>query len=271
MRKYTGILYFAHRMRFFAEISYQGTAYAGWQRQDNALTIQQVIEDALTTLLQERISILGCGRTDAGVHARQFFFHFDMNPQAIDGLEGRLNRFLPKDIAVHRIIPVEHDVHARFDATSRTYQYFLSFVKDPFTRETAYYFPFKDLTKTDLLPRSAELLLNYDSFFPFCKTNSDADHYRCELTQAKWTIDENEAVFTISSNRFLRGMVRLIVGMCLQVGRGKLELNAVREALERQVHLRRSDSAPAHGLHLTAVRYPFLLGQDIGTGTRSSG
>ncbi len=247
-------------MRYFIELAYNGTRFSGWQRQPNDRSVQETIEVALTTLLRQPISIMGCGRTDAGVHASQFFLHFDFEEILAPNLIGRLNKFLGKDIAIRRIFPVAAEAHARFDATARSYAYHLCFEKDPFRQESCYAYLYAKKPDFQLVQAAAQLLLSYDAFFPFCKTNSDAKTMNCQLTKATWEIHpETETwIFHISANRFLRGMVRLIVGMCLQVGTGKIALAEVKAALDEQRRLSKSLSVPPEGLFLTKVVYPFL-------------
>ncbi len=242
-------------MRYIAEVAYIGTLYAGWQRQDGALTVQQVFEDAFSLILREQVEITGCGRTDAGVHAQQYFFHFDTQHGITDQLIHRLNSILPPELAIFAIRHVADTAHARFDAVRRTYQYFITFRKDPLHRDTAYWYARGDMLEREAMQRMAAMLLEYRDFRSFCKTGSDAEHYLCDLSDARWSFEEHKAVFTISSNRFLRGMVRLIVGSALEVGRGRLTIDDVRKALDTQMPVPRAVSAPAHGLHLVRIEY----------------
>lgn len=248
-------------MRYFAELSYNGTNYVGWQNQPNGVAVQAKIESALSTILREDIAIVGCGRTDARVHAKQYFIHFDVSQPIIDNLTNRINKFLPKDIAFKRFIPVADKAHARFDATNRSYEYYIEYYKNPLTTNTAYFFPFAHQLDMKLLQAAAKLLLDYDEFFPFCKANSDAKTMCCEIRTSYWSLDEekDQLVFRISADRFLRGMVRLIVGMCLNVALHKLPLESVQQALDQQVRLEKDLSVPAHGLYLSEVAYDFPL------------
>lgn len=247
-------------MRYFLELAYSGTSYFGWQRQPQQISVQQTLEEALSTILNTPITITGCGRTDTGVHAKQYFAHFDVTDELPQRFTSRLNKFLPKDIAVFRSIAVAEDAHARFHAYHRAYEYRVDLRKNPFGERTAYQFPFYAHLDTELLKAAAQLLLAYDEFAPFCKTNHDAKTLYCNLSRAEWIIDESQhqMVFHIASNRFLRGMVRLIVGMCIRVGLGKISLQSVQTAMERQQPLKGSWSAPAQGLYLTDIRYPFI-------------
>ena len=246
-------------MRYFAELSYQGTRYFGWQIQPGQISVQETLEQAFSTILGVPIAMTGCGRTDTGVHARQYFAHFDCEKALPDAFERRLNKFLPPDIAIHRIVPVHPEAHARFDAFQRSYEYHLSFRKMPFEQNTCYWYGHATRPDRDLVQAAAALLTDYAEFFPFCKSEGAAKTMRCELSRAEWIFDEeaDQWVFHITANRFLRGMVRLIVGMCLNVGLGKTTLDEVRHALDTQTLLKKSQSAPPQGLFLTEVLYPF--------------
>ena len=244
-------------MRYFVELSYRGTDYSGWQRQPNSLSVQQVIEEALALVLRQETPVVGCGRTDTGVHASYYVLHFDSESPVPEWLLYRLNRVLPADIAIHSITAVQPEAHARFDALQRAYTYRLSWRKDPFRTDTAWlYQPAEDFSP-QLLSDAAELLFGYQHFFPFCKTGSDARTMECRLLRSEWEYcpDQGMWLYHIAANRFLRGMVRLIVGMCVNVARKKLSLETVRVALDRQERLVSSESAPPEGLFLTEVCY----------------
>lgn len=247
-------------MRYFAELAYNGTNYYGWQRQPDQKSVQEVLEDALSLLLRTTVEITGCGRTDTGVHASQYFIHFDYEQEFPKEFVRRLNKYLPPDIVVYSIFEVALDAHARYDAHYRSYEYHLDFRKNPFAQHTSYFFPFAERLDLQAMQQAAQLLLSFDEFFPFCKTHTDVKTLRCNLFRSEWEWLETEQklVYHIAANRFLRGMVRLIVGMCLNVGLGKLTLEAVQQALEKQERLSQSWSVPPDGLFLTAVRYPFL-------------
>ena len=242
-------------MRYFVEASFVGTAYVGWQRQPNGLSVQEAIENAMSTVLRNQTQIVGCGRTDAGVHAKQFFFHFDTDDVLPEGFMFKLNRFMPPDIAFKEVSLVEDDMHARFSATSRSYKYYISLRKDPFRQHISYELRFPGTLDFDLMNEAASVLKEYKEFKTFCKQGSDTPHYLCDLTEASWSNSHYRGTFEIRSNRFLRGMVRLIVGMMLQIGRHQLSIDELRHALDDQVQLKKSESAPAHGLHLTGVEY----------------
>ncbi|MBL7829237.1 MAG: tRNA pseudouridine(38-40) synthase TruA [Saprospiraceae bacterium] len=245
------------KSRYFLTLAYRGTHYCGWQTQPNAPSVQETLEMALTTILRQPIEITGCGRTDTGVHARYYVAHFD----AIDALPptflNGLNSLLPEDIAVYGIKEVDSKAHARYDAFERSYQYHLSFRKDPFLTETAWFYPqFKKLDVAKMV-ETANLLPQYTSFLPFCKTDSSTEGYECLLKRAAWEElpDQSGLIFHITANRFLRGMVRLIVGACVQAGVGQIAPVDVQYALDHQKPLKKSLSVPAHGLFLTDVKY----------------
>lgn len=247
-------------MRYFVELAYNGTHYFGWQRQPKQITVQEKIEHAFSTILRTQIAVMGCGRTDTGVHAMQYFLHFDMEGEFPKAFLSRINKFLPKDISIFRIFPVAADAHARFDAYHRAYEYHLTFIKNPFQQETSFLFPFPQRPDMDLMTAAAQLLLEYKEFFPFCKTNTDAKTMICDLKRAEWVLNEdgNGMVFHIAANRFLRGMVRLIVGMSLNVGTGKVTLEELKQAMDTQSRLKKSWSVPPQGLFLKDIKYEFV-------------
>jgi tRNA pseudouridine38-40 synthase len=246
--------------RYFAELAYHGAAYHGWQKQPNGTSVQETIETALAMLLRKPVSTTGCGRTDTGVHARRFFLHFDEMDPLPEDLTERLNRALPPDINIFRIFPVADEAHARYDATSRSYTYHISLQKDPFAQGLAYYFVQAATMDITILQKAADILPAYDDFFPFCKSRGAAKTTKCRITRVAWEFspDGQQLLFHITADRFLRGMVRLIVGMCLNVATGKITLEDVRAALDEQRMIKKSLSVPAEGLFLTEVRYPFL-------------
>lgn len=244
-------------MRYFIELAYNGAAYYGWQRQPHQPSVQETLEQALGTVLRTpMLEITGCGRTDTGVHASCYYAHFDADAPLPENLLSRINKFLPKDIAIRRIIPVADDLHARFDAHYRAYTYYLSAHKDPFRPDTVLYLHHLHQCDTTSMQAAAQLLLSYDHFAPFCKTGSDAKTMHCQLYRSEWIFDDTAWQYHIAANRFLRGMVRLIVGMCLSVGEGKITLDDVRHALDTQTPLPKSLSVAPNGLFLTEVRYP---------------
>ncbi len=246
-------------MRYFAELSYQGSQYCGWQKQPSSPSVQASIEEHLSTIVQKETPIVGCGRTDTGVHARLYYAHFDVEPTLPPNCLHRLNKLLPEDIAIHRILPLSDTAHARFDAHHRAYEYHLHFQKTPFLNNLSYLYPYSQRPDKNKMAAASALLLQYEAFFPFCKSNSDAQTMNCQLTEARWDFtDEGHWVFHIAANRFLRGMVRLIVGMCLNVGLDKVSLEEVTTALDKQERLNKNWSVAPEGLFLTDIRYPYL-------------
>lgn len=247
-------------MRYFAELSYKGTNYSGWQRQDNAISVQEIIEDALSTILNTPIVVTGCGRTDTGVHASQYYLHFDFEGDFPEGFVNRLNKFLPKDIAFRRIFEVDNEAHTRFDATKRSYYYLMDVEKSPFDNELAYFYYAAKKLDINKLNKAAGLLLDFGEFAPFCKTGSDVKTMKCNLFRSEWIFDENQKrfIYYISANRFLRGMVRLIVGSCILVAEDRLTFDALKTSLIQQSPLPKNLSAPAQGLYLSEIEYPFI-------------
>lgn len=243
-------------MRYALILAYNGTNYAGWQRQPNALSVEEVVDTALSTILGEKIKIFGCGRTDAGVHASDYVAHFDFDGEIPPAFERRYNRFVADDIALRGLYLVADDFHARFQASGRTYTYRISLEKDPFNLNTVTALPQYAAADQALMQEAVNLLLDYEAFVPFCKTNSDAFTMNCDLRKATWTFAGNHWIFEVEADRFLRGMIRLIVGMCLRIGVGKLDLAEVKVAMEEQRPLLKPWSAPASGLYLSSIQYP---------------
>ena len=242
--------------RHFIIFSYDGAAYHGWQVQPNARTVQQELEGALATVLREPTPVVGAGRTDSGVNAEQMVAHVDL-PCGCDTaqLKYKLNRILPPDIAVSAILPVKNDAHARFDATARKYSYYVTTVKSPFARRYACRVP-ADID-FDAMNRAAALLSEYTDFTSFSKLHIDVKTNNCKVKYAAWRrIDEVHWVFEIEADRFLRNMVRAIVGTLLLVGRGKLSLDGFRRVIEKKERCAAGDSAVAEALFLTRVDYP---------------
>lgn len=243
-------------MRYFIELQYDGGAYCGWQRQSNAPSVQQTVERALSTLLRTPTEITGAGRTDTGVNASYYVAHFD-TPVAVDDcrqLVYKLNLILPHDIAVLSLTHVVDNAHARFDAVEREYTYFLRSRKSPFHRHAAwqYYVP----VDVDAMNRAAECLLRYDDFTSFAKLNSNNKTNICHVSHALWQRDDEESIhFTIRADRFLRNMVRAIVGTLVDVGRGRYTPEQFEEILLSRDLSRSSAGAPAQGLFLSDVRY----------------
>jgi tRNA pseudouridine38-40 synthase len=242
-------------MRFFFEIKYNGTHYHGWQNQKNAVGVQQVVEEALSKLLREEISIVGSGRTDTGVHCVQQFFHADVEKEfKPTDLAHRLNAFLPRDIAIKNILLVKDDAHARYDAYERSYQYKITRGKDPLLVGYAYYF-FRELN-VPTMEQATALLLGEHDFECFSKVKTDVNHFICDIKQASWNQKGDLLVFTITANRFLRGMVRAIVGTLLDVGNGKLTVRQFQEILRSKDRKKAGMNAPPEGLYLVQVKYP---------------
>jgi tRNA pseudouridine38-40 synthase len=242
-------------LRYFVELSYNGSAYHGWQIQPNAITVQEVLEAALSTILKSTVSIVGAGRTDTGVHAKQMFAHFDFEGDiAKDDLVYKLNSFLPKDIVIHEIIKVKHDAHARFDATSRTYNYRISTSKDAFNFKFAYgvFLPLN----LEAMDDACKILLMYSDFQCFSKTHTDVKTYYCNIKAAQLRKEDGEIIFTITADRFLRNMVRAIVGTLLNIGLGKMDADELHRIIKSKDRSEAGFSAPAHGLYLTEVKYP---------------
>lgn len=216
-------------MRYFLELSYNGTEYHGWQNQPNAISVQEVIEKALSTLLNTNISIVGAGRTDAGVHAKQMFAHFETN-QVIDNLVYKLNSFLPKDIAIHNLFEVKTNSHARFDALSRTYLYRIATKKNVFNFNNAYFV--KQELDLEKMNKASKVLFEYIDFQCFSKTNTDVKTFNCKVMQAEWNKVEDEIHFKVKADRFLRNMVRAIVGTMVNIGLGKIEVEALHDIIQ---------------------------------------
>lgn len=243
--------------RYVLELAYNGTNYAGWQRQPNALSVEEVVDTTLSRILNEKIKIVGCGRTDAGVHASHYVAHFDFSGTFPPFFLKRFNRFLVEDVSVSSLYRVPPGFHARFHATGRSYVYEVALIKDVFRKDTVASLPqLRGQVDQGAMQAAARMLLEYEAFAPFCKTNSDAFTMNCDLTEARWEFRPDHWTFHISANRFLRGMVRLIVGMCIRVGQGKLKLEELRTALDEQTRLPKPWSAPAEGLFLSSIRYP---------------
>ena len=242
-------------MRYFIELSYNGTAYHGWQNQPNAISVQEVIENALSTLKGEPVSIVGAGRTDSGVHAKQMFAHFDTDRQVdCDTLTYKLNAFLPKDVAIHRVFKVKSESHARFDALSRRYLYRLALDKNPFNFDSAYVMQ-KPLD-IDMMNAASKFLLGHKDFQCFSKSNTDVKTYYCNIMEAQWKRVDDELHFTIKADRFLRNMVRAIVGTLINVGLGKITLEDLKAIIISKNRSEAGYSVPAHGLYLTRIEYP---------------
>jgi len=239
--------------RYFLEVSYKGTAYSGFQSQHNANTIQAELEKAVEVLQKIRLTMTGSSRTDAGVHAVQNFLHFDYNGTLHPHFIYKLNAILPPDIVVRDVRVMPDDAHCRFDATSRSYGYYIYRRKNPFLADRAYYFPFR-LDREQLI-RAAAVIMEYNDFTSFSKRNTQVKTFQCEIYESNW-LDQDECfVYKVRGNRFLRGMVRGLVSTMLKVGRNRVTLQEFREIIEARDCTRASFSVPAHGLFLEEVRF----------------
>ena len=245
------------KYRYFIFISFKGTAYHGWQVQPNSETVQKIIEQALSTILGEDISATGAGRTDTGVHALTFCAHFDSSLSDLADtkkLSGRLNRYLPRDISVKGIKKVVDTANARFSAISRTYMYYISLIKDPFTDESAWQLK-RDLN-LDLMNEATRILFRYNDFTSFSKLHTDVKTNNCRILHANWERKGEQLVFTIKADRFLRNMVRAIVGTLVDVGSGKRSPEDFENIIISKDRCKAGFSAPAQGLFLTGIEYP---------------
>ncbi len=242
--------------RYFIQLSYLGTRYHGWQVQPNGNSIQEVLEKSLSVVLRENIAVTGAGRTDAGVHASFYVAHFDSLSNTADTADFVycMNKFLPDDIAIQTIRKVDPEFHARFSAQLRTYLYVISRVKNPFNTWLAYYFPAHlDLEKMNF---AAGILHEYEDFTSFSRLHTDVKTNLCHISVARWEERSGELVFTITADRFLRNMVRAIVGTLIDVGRGKISAEDFRKIIEKKDRQAAGASAPAHGLFLAGISYP---------------
>lgn len=245
-------------MRYFLELQYKGTNYAGWQIQDNAIAVQQKLNEALSVLLQHNTDTIGCGRTDTGVHATQFFAHFNVEEAIADADKFlfSLNGMLPLDISIIDLHMVTEKAHARFDATERSYQYFIYQTKNPFLKDNAMFF--KRSLNIELMNEACKLMMTFDDFSCFSKSNTQTKTNICKITHANWIIDNDLLIFSITADRFLRGMVRAIVGTLLLLGDGKISLVEFEKIIEGKNRSRAGVSVDAHALYLTSIKYPYI-------------
>lgn len=242
-------------MRYFLDISYKGTNYHGWQIQKNAHTLQAEIENALSKLLGTQTPIMGSGRTDAGVHAKQQIAHFDTATSInIEELTFKLNRFFSQDIAINSIVEVDPEAHARFNAEERAYQYFIHQHKDPFKQHSSYYFP-RSLNLEEM-NEAADFLKGTHDFESFSKVKTEVNNFLCTVKEAHWQVENDSIVFHVTANRFLRGMVRALVGTLIEVGQGKLSIQDFVEIIELKDRNVAGMAVPAHGLYLSRIKYP---------------
>ena len=244
-------------MRYFIKLAYNGTHYHGWQYQPNAASVQETMNKAFSVILNTEINLMGAGRTDTGVHAKEMYAHFDLEtPFDIPNIIHKLNSFLPKDIVIYNIFPVDDEAHTRFDATKRTYEYHINTFKDAFLQEQSWYFHQKlDL---DLMNEAAKSLLNHTDFQSFSKVNTDVNTFDCSIFEAYWKQEDGKLIFTISANRFLRNMVRSIVGTLINIGLHKITLDDFESIIESKNRDKAGFSVPAHGLYLTKIEYDYI-------------
>lgn len=255
---FDGELYLCSRMtetkRYFLELSYKGTPFHGWQIQNNAFTVQECLESALSTYLRQPITVMGSGRTDTGVHASMQVCHFDLvNAVPGDNFLKGINSILPREIAVHSILEVKPDAHARFDAVRRSYVYRIIFQKNPFLDQLAWHCYYKpDVEKMNL---AAEALLRHEDFECFSKVHTEVTHFRCQIFSARWEQKDDQLLFHITANRFLRGMVRTIVGTLIEVGTGLRQVEEMDELILSRNRAKAGKAAPAKGLFLSQIEY----------------
>lgn len=246
-------------MRYFLELSYNGKNYHGWQIQPSDISVQQVVQQSLSTILRMPIEIVAAGRTDAGVHASQIFAHMDIDSALNENdLVYKLNSLFPADIAVRQIKRVKDDAHARFSATFRSYEYKISLEKNPFTMGFSWQVTNQEFD-IDKMNEAAALLLNYENFKCFSRSKTDVKTYNCDITRAVWKKEGNGLVFYISADRFLRNMVRAIVGTLIEIGIGKMTINQFKNVIQSMDRRNAGASVPACGLFLTQVGYPLSI------------
>lgn len=242
--------------RYFIELAYNGSRFHGWQIQPRVLSVQEELNRALTTLLRQEVHVVGAGRTDTGVHASFFVAHFDLSNELTDlsQIVYKLNRLTDKDIAIYKLYPVEAEKHARFSALSRTYKYYIDKQKDPFTSDYAWkVFPLPDI---GLMNDACRILFEYTDFTSFSKVHTDVKSNKCTILEAHWEDTGKQLIFTVKANRFLRNMVRAIVGTMLQIGQGRLPLEDLRHVIESKDRCNAGTSVPGHALFLCNIEYP---------------
>ncbi|MDE6082879.1 MAG: tRNA pseudouridine(38-40) synthase TruA [Muribaculaceae bacterium] len=245
--------------RYFMKLAYRGGPFHGWQSQPNAVSVQSEIENALQTVLRKETKITGAGRTDTGVNARVMYAHLDINlpgAMSVERLVTALNRLVGRDIAIYSLTPVAKDAHARFDATSRTYKYFISLNKNPFLYPLSWQATCQ--LDVDAMNKASEILLSISDFTSFAKLHSDAKTNICKVTRADWKKNDNFLVFTITADRFLRNMVRAVVGTLVDVGRHKISIDDFKKIIEAKDRCAAGTSMPPEGLFLWDITYPFI-------------
>ena len=244
-------------LRYFIEFAYNGKNYHGWQSQPNASSVQETLSKAVSVILRSEIELMGAGRTDTGVHAKQMFAHFDTEENLeTDFLVAKLNSYLPKDIVIYRIILVSEKAHARFDAVKRTYEYHIHTYKNAFENESSWYvFQKLDLEKMN---KAAKMLFDFEDFQCFSKVNTDVKTYNCKIMEANWQQKGEKLILNIAADRFLRNIVLAIVGTLVEIGSGKKALEDFKNIIESKDRTQAGTSVPAHGLYLTKVEYPYI-------------
>ncbi|KLT65929.1 tRNA pseudouridine(38-40) synthase TruA [Pedobacter sp. BMA] len=247
------------KKRYFIQIAYDGSLYHGWQIQPNAVTVQELLDKAMSTYYRQPVETLGCGRTDTGVHATDFYAHFDVvyipEEKVLLAVAG-INAMLPYQIAAKSIIPVADDAHARFDATSRAYKYYVHFEKDPFKLNRSWLV--KDRLDVDLMNQAAALLFDYTDFSCFSKSNTQTFTNNCKIMQASFEEKDGSLIFTIQADRFLRNMVRAIMGTLVRIGKHEIGLEDFKTIIESRNRSNAGQSVPACGLYLVKVEYPYI-------------
>lgn len=245
-------------MRYFIQVSYFGKNYHGWQIQPKAISVQEKLQTAISTLLRKEITIVGAGRTDAGVHALQMFAHFNTDEKLDNNFVYKLNAILPKDIVVYNTTLVKNEAHARFDATNRSYEYRIFIGRNPFLLDVTWQVNYKTID-VNLMNNACKILFEYNDFECFSKVKTDVHTFNCTINNAQWILKGNELTFYISANRFLRNMVRAIVGTLIDVGLKKISVEKFREIIESKNRNNAGFSVPAKGLFLTKVEYPYIV------------
>jgi tRNA pseudouridine38-40 synthase len=244
--------------RYFIKLAYNGARYHGWQVQENAMTVQEVITNAVRLMWLKDFKMVGCGRTDTGVHAKEYYAHFDLgeekSKEELDDLAHRLNRYLPDDIVIYNLFQVPPGLHSRYDALSRTYEYHIHTRRDPFLNEFSWFFHQK--LDIDLMNRGGEIITEYNDFTSFSKANIKRKTNLCKVSRAYWEQTENRLVFTITADRFLHDMVRAIVGTLVDLGQNKISIEELRKIIENKDRCSAGQSVPARGLFLTRIEYP---------------
>ena len=245
-------------VRYFFHIGYKGTAYKGWQRQNNVKGIQEVLEDYLSKLLKEKVNCIGCGRTDAGVHASQYYFHINTQKAWNDSLLYPLNKILPSDISVYDVFEVDSNNHCQFSATSRTYDYFIHTQRIPFLNDISSYYDIKPDAK--LMSNAASLLLKYSDFRAFCKSPDRHNHTLCDLISIHFFSNKDQTKFRlqITANRFLKGMIRILVYELIEVGIGLKSISEFEDMIQNRIAPKFLNSAYPQGLYLSQINYPFI-------------